>query len=163
MKEKKFFGGISPFMVIAMLGVILVYCGCDDDDGGVSNSVLVGEWQECEPDGTLCNDAADDYEVIHMKLRSDGTGDFWTVMKGKVQDYKYTFKYSASFSGTSGTITTTITTSTDYTEVGRSKSFRVTYVDGILHLGEIYYKKISNLAMCHMDGNLRMRMSSSVP
>ena len=110
----------------------------DDDDS--SNGILVGEWQECESDGVFRNDATD-YEVMHMRLRADGTGDWWSVSKGKEDSHKYSFNYSGSINGTSGTITMTITSSTNSSEIGQSASQRVTYENGILHAGEIYYKK----------------------
>ena len=131
----------SMMMLAVMMMPMVASCGDDDDDnGGGSNSFLVGEWQECKPNGVLKNDATD-YEVMHLRLRSDGTGDWWSVSKGKENSHKYSFKYSGSINGTSGSITITITTSTVPSEVGKSGTWRVTYVDGILHVGEIYYKK----------------------
>jgi hypothetical protein len=61
--------------------------------------------------------------------------------KGKENSHKYSLKYSGSINGTSGSITMTITSSTVSSEVGQSGTWRVTFVDGILHVGEIYYKK----------------------
>lgn len=137
--NKKYFWSLLTFMMVAMLSVSFTACSSDDDEDS-SNGILVGEWQECDANGVFRNDATD-YEVSHMRLRSNGTGDWWTVTKGKEDSYKYSFNYSGSFNGTSGTITMTITSSTDASEIGQSESERVTYENGILHGEEIYYKK----------------------
>jgi hypothetical protein len=137
--KKKYFWSLLTFMMVAMLSFGITSCGSDDDDDS-TDGVLVGEWQECESNGVFRDDATDN-EVMHMRLRSNGTGDWWSVTKGKEDAHKYSFNYSGSISGTSGTITMTITSSTYSSEVGMSASQRVTYENEILHAGEIYYKK----------------------
>ena len=73
----------SILMLAFVMMPLVASCGGDDDDnGGGSNSVLVGEWQECKSNGELKNDATD-YEVMHLRLRSDGTGDWWSVIRAK--------------------------------------------------------------------------------
>lgn len=101
----------------------------------------VGRWKECDPDGTFMNDATD-YEVMHVNIYSDGTGDFWSVSKGKVDEHKYSFKWSININGTNGTFTETITASNYEPNVGQSITLPFTYENGIFHIGEIYYKKI---------------------
>ena len=123
-------------LVIAMLSISLASCGDDDDNG----NVFVGEWQECNSKGVFRNDASDD-EVCHLKFRANGTGDFWSVSKGKEDAYKYSFEYSSDMKGASGTLTLTITSSTDASEIGNVESGDVTFENGILLAGEIYYKK----------------------
>ena len=137
--NKKIWRYLSTFLIVGMLSAGFASCSSDDDDGG-SVSFLVGEWQECEENGEFRNDATD-YEVMHMLLRDDGTGDYWSVTKGREDSYKYSFNYSGSFSGSSGTITTTITSSTSSSEIGKSFSQHFIYENEILHGGEIYYKK----------------------
>ncbi len=139
MKKDNFWSLVTMIMVV-FVSVGFVSCGSDDDNGDGGNSVLVGEWQECESNGVFKNDATDN-EVMHMRFRSDGTGDWWSVTKGKVDSHKYSFNYSGSINGTSGLITMTITSSTISSEVGMSGTQNVTYVDGILRTGAIYYKK----------------------
>jgi len=107
-----------------------------DDD------LLLGEFHECTPDGTLLDDASN-YEVLHLKLYKDGTGEFWSVSKGKVDEFKYSFTYTSSFSGSSGTITQTITSCTNPIYIGMSLTASVTYINNILHSGEVYYKLIN--------------------
>ena len=101
---------------------------------------MVGEWQECNSKGVFKDDATDE-EVHHARFRANGTGDYWSVTKGKEDSHKSSFTYSISINGTSGTITLTTTSSTNSSEVGKSESAEVTYVNGILHGGDIYYKK----------------------
>jgi len=137
--KKMYFWSLLTFMMVAMLSIGFVSCGSDDDNDS-SDGILVGEWQECESDGVFRNDATD-YEVMHMRLRADGTGDWWSVSKGKEDSHKYSFNYSGSINGTSGTITMTITSSTNSSDIGRSQTVTVTYINEILHSGEIYYKK----------------------
>lgn len=140
MKKRDLLWSMLTLVMVSMLSVGFMSCGSDDDDDTGENPILVGEWQECSSDGVFLDDATN-YEVLHMRFRSDGTGDFWSVTKGKEDKYKYSFNYSCSFNGTSGTITQTITSSTNSSEVGLSGTVPVSYENGILHAGEIYYKK----------------------
>ena len=101
----------------------------------------VGQWQECKPDGTLRDDATE-YEVMHMNIYSNGTGDWWTVTKGKTDEYRYSFNYTCTMNGSSGSVTMTITASSRQSDVGQSLTMPVTYEKEILHGGENYYKKV---------------------
>lgn len=106
---------------------------------------LLGEYQECDANGTLRDDATQS-EVFHIKLYNDGTGEFWSVTKGKVdENFIYSFTYTYTFNGNSGTLTQTYTNGvlSGYTETGD-----FTYSNGIFigHADEdgdrVYYKKI---------------------
>ena len=79
-------------LVIAMLSTSLASCGSDDDNNE-DGSFLVGEWYECDSKGVFRNEATEE-EVYHLRLRANGTGDFWSVSKGKEDAYKYSFEYS---------------------------------------------------------------------
>lgn len=140
--NKNYYWKLLTFMMVAMLSFGFASCGSDDDDEKGSDSVLVGEWQECEDDGTLLNDAKE-YEVHHTIFNSDGKGEYWSVSKGKTDRYKYSFTYTYTFSGSSGTINMTITASTNNSDIGEVAKIPFTLKNGILHVGEIYYKKIS--------------------
>lgn len=103
---------------------------------------LLGEYQECRPDGTLIDDATGT-EVLHSKFYKDGTGDFWSVTKGKEDSFKYSFIYTYTFNGSKGSMTQTITSCTKPEYVGMSETVEFTYSNGIFHGGEdIYYKLI---------------------
>lgn len=128
------------FMMVVMLSMGFASCSSDDDDS--TGSALAGHWQECKSDGKVIDDATN-YEVMHMKLQTNGKGEWWTVTKGKEDNYKYSFNYTYTLNGTSGKVTMTITESTNAKEVGKSQSTSFTLIDGILHAGEIYYKRIS--------------------
>ena len=142
--NKKYLGSLGSILTIvmaAMLSISLTSCGSDDDaDNNRNSSFLVGEWQECNSKGVFKDDATDE-EVHHARFRANGTGDYWTVTKGKEDEYKYSFEYSCSLKGTSGTLTLITTSSIYSSETGRCESAEVTYVNGILHGGDIYYKK----------------------
>ena len=143
MKKKNCLLSLLAMIMVAMLSVGFASCGSDDDDEEMSGSFLVGEWHECETDGTLLNDATES-EVHHMKLYSNGNGDYWSISKGKEDELKFSFKYSYSLNGSNGIMTTTITSSSRPSIVGEVETASFTIENGILHLGEIYYKKISN-------------------
>lgn len=113
-----------------------------EDDKLLEGPFPVGKWQECNAEGVLLNDATD-YEVMHVNIYSNGTGDFWSVTKGIVNHDKYSFSYSISMSGNSGTITETVTASNYEPKVGQSITLPFTYENGIFHIGEICYKKIN--------------------
>lgn len=102
---------------------------------------MVGEWQECNSQGVLYDDATGT-EVMHMKLYSDNKGDWWSVTKGKVDDHRFSFTYSYTYDGNSYMVTQTITSSSRPYEVGMSQTTAVTYENGMFHGGEVYYKKI---------------------
>jgi len=102
---------------------------------------LLGEFQECEADGKLLNDATD-AEVHHLKLYKDGTGDYWSITKGVEDPLKYSFTYSYTFSGNTGTMSMTITSSTNPSIIGYTDISEFTYIDGIYHSGEVYYRLI---------------------
>ena len=137
--NKKNLWSMMAILVIAMLSICLASCGSDDDNNE-DGSFLVGEWYECDSKGVLRNDATEE-EVYHLRLRANGTGDFWSVSKGKEDAYKYSFEYSSDMKGASGKLTLTITSSTDASEIGKIESGDVTYIDGVLSTGEVYYKK----------------------
>ena len=134
--NKKKLWSMMAIMMVAMLSISLASCGDDDDNG----NVIVGEWQECNSKGVFRNDASDD-EVLHLSFRANGTGDFWSVSKGKEDAYKYSFEYSSDMKGASGKLTLTITSSTISSEIGNIESGDVSIENGILSTGEIYYKK----------------------
>ena len=139
--NKKYLGSILTIVMAAMLSISLTSCGSDDDaDNNRNSSFLVGEWQECNSKGVFKDDDTDE-EVHHARFRANGTGDYWSVTKGKEDSHNSSFTYSISINGTSGTITLTTTSSTNSSETGRCESAEVTYVNGILHGGDIYYKK----------------------
>lgn len=151
--NKKNFWSMMAILVIAMLSISLASCGSDDDnnedgsslassddDNNEDGAFLVGEWYECDSKGVLRNEATEE-EVYHLRLRANGTGDFWSVSKGKEDAYKYSFEYSSDMKGASGKLTLTITSSTDASEIGNIESGDVTYIDGVLSTGEVYYKK----------------------
>ena len=117
--NKKNLWSMMAILVIAMLSISLASCGSDDDNNE-DGSFLVGEWYECDSKGVFRNDATEE-EVYHLRLRANGTGDFWSVSKGKEDAYKYSFEYSS--------------------EIGKIESGVVTYIDGVLSTGEVYYKK----------------------
>lgn len=125
-----------------------------EDEKLLEGPFPVGKWQECNADGTLLNDATD-YEVMHVNIYSNGTGDFWSVTKGVVDHDKYSFSYTISMSGNSGTITETITASNYEPKVGQSITLPFTYENGIFHIGEIYYRKLTRgqLKIIAMMGN----------
>lgn len=102
----------------------------------------VGSWQECTPEGILMNDATDE-EVMHMNIYSNGTGDWWSVTKGQVNEFKFSFTYSGTFTETSGTCTMTIVSCTDQSFIGMTETTPFTYENNILFNGEVYYKKIN--------------------
>ena len=103
---------------------------------------LLAEFQECNVSGVLYDDATGS-EVMHMKLYTDGTGDWWTVTKGVVDNFKYTFSYTYILNGTTGTVTQTIISSDESAYIGHSQTLAITYSNGILHGGEIYYRLIA--------------------
>ena len=137
--NKKNLWSMMAILVIAMLSISLASCGSDDDNNE-DGSFLVGEWYECDSKGVLRNDATEE-EVYHLRLRANGTGDFWSVSKGKEDAYKYSFEYSSDMKGASGKLTLTITSSTISSEIGNIESGDVSIENGILSTGEIYYKK----------------------
>jgi len=140
---KKYRWLLLSFMMIAIIGVGFASCNDDDDE---DSKVLVGQWQECESDGVLRDDAKD-YEVAHLVLRSDGTGDYWSMTKGKKDRGACSFDYSYTLKGTSGRFTMTLTATDGYydeDEIGETESVGFTLIDGIFLLGEIYYKKVSS-------------------
>ena len=137
--NKKSFWSMMAILMIAMLSISLASCGSDDDNNE-DGSFLVGEWYECDSKGVLRNDATEE-EVYHLRLRANGTGDFWSVSKGKEDAYKYSVEYSSNIKGTSGKLTLTITSSTDASEIGKIESGDVTFENGILSAGKIYYTK----------------------
>ena len=110
--------------------------------GEGSEVSVIAEWMECTSDGTLKNDATDN-EVMHLKFYSNNTADWWTVTQGKVDSHYSSIQYSYTLDGSSGTFTQTIIKSSDPSEVGQTITIPITYKDGILLLGEIYYKRIS--------------------
>ena len=128
-------------MMVAVLSLSFTSCGSDDENDSITGA-LVGEWQECESNGVFRNDLTD-REVMHLRLRPDGTGDWWTVSYGIQDYYKYSFDYDydITVNGASGIIRMTITASTNAADIGKSESTRFTYENGILHAGEVYYKK----------------------
>lgn len=105
---------------------------------------MVGEWQECNSQGVLYDDATGT-EVMHMRLYSDNKGDWWSVTKGKVDDHRFSFTYSYTYDGNSYMVTQTITSSSRPYEVGMSQTTAVTYENGMFHGGEVYYKKIGGV------------------
>ena len=135
---KKYLGSLLTLMMVATMSFVFTSCGDDDDD----TPDFVGEWQECESTGDYnFKDDETGYEVAHLRLRKDGTGEYWDVTKGKKNEYENTFDYTISFSGMTGTITLVCRSSSDESEVGTTESAKFTYVDGILHIGETFYKK----------------------
>ena len=125
-------------MMVATMSFVFTSCGDDDDDA----PDFVGEWQECESTGDYnFRDDATEEEVMHFRLRKDGTGEYWAVTKGKKDKYENTFDYTITFSGMTGTLTLVCRSSSDESEVGTTVSEKFTYVDGIFHIGEIFYKK----------------------
>ncbi len=126
--------------VINVEDIVRTYFRERNEGGSEEQSFLVGEWVDCNASGTLRNDATD-YEVMHMKLYSDNKGDFWSISKGKKDEDWYSFYYSYTLNGTAGTLTITITSSSTPAEVGQTETMPFTYNNGILHVGEIYYKK----------------------
>jgi len=102
---------------------------------------LTGEWHECTSLGVFLDDATE-YEVMHLKFYPNKTADFWSVTKGVVDDDKYSFSYSYTLNGNTGTITMTVIASNYEPKVGDTETAPFTYVNGIFHIGEIYYKKL---------------------
>ena len=137
---KKIYFNIMTTLMVTILSIGFISCNNDDDNGNDSDFVLIGEWQECESNGVFRDDATD-YEVMHLQFLSDGTGNWWSVSNGKKDSYKYSFNYSSSINGTSGTITIIITSSTRSSNINHSSSLYVSYKNGILRIGDIYYKK----------------------
>ena len=105
------------------------------------DNILVGEWQEINSKGNFLDDATD-YEVHHMKLYPNNTGDYWSVTKGIIDKTKYSFTYSYTLNGTSGMFTMTITSSQNGPQVGHTDVVPFIYEYGIFDIGEISYKKI---------------------
>ena len=127
-------------VVINVEDIVRTYFRERSEGGGEEQSFLVGEWVECDVTGTFRNDATD-YEVMHMKLYSDSKGEWWSITKGQKDAHWYFFDYSYTLDGTTGTVTMTLTSSYNPVEVGLSEAIPFTYVNGILHAGEVYYKK----------------------
>ena len=127
--------------VIKVEDIVRTYFRERTDIGGEGDNFLVGEWQECNFAGTFKNDATD-WEVHHMKVISNEKAEWWTVTKGKKDSHWYSFDYTYTLNGSSGTLSMTITSSSNPSEVGQSATAPITYENGILHGGEIYYKKI---------------------
>ena len=131
------------FVIVAVLN--LTFTSCGGDDGNSAPSWIIGEWQECDKEGNLYDDATNN-EVFHMTINHNGTGRFWTVTKGEL-DAWYAFSYTVSFNGTSGTITQTVTDASNEKRIGKTFVEQFTYENGLLHGGDgedIYYKKVSN-------------------
>lgn len=61
-------------VVINVEDIVRTYFRERSEGGGEEQSFLVGEWVECDVNGTFRNDATD-YEVMHMKLYSDSKGE----------------------------------------------------------------------------------------
>lgn len=132
MKSKIRIWLVLSFAMVALFSVLFVSCGGDDNE---DENVLVGQWHECNSAGTLIDDETG-YEVLHIVFRSNGTGEYWSVTKGD-REHGYSFDYSCSFDdSTSGVI--------NFKEEDRTYSYRFTLNNGILHLGEIYYKRASS-------------------
>ena len=121
--------------------VVRTYFRERTNGGGQVDNFMVGEWMECDEYGNFRNDATDS-EVMHLKFYSDNTGEWWSITKGKKDPHWYSFTYSYTLNGTEGEATMTLTNSSNPAEVGYSVTEPFTYINGILHTGEIYYKKI---------------------
>ena len=130
--KRNVFLTLFAILMTAMMICFVSSCGSDDDE---DDNPLVGQWQECNSAGTLIDDETG-YEVLHIIFRSNGTGEYWSVTKGD-REHGYSFDYSCSFDdSTSGVI--------NFKEEDRTYSYRFTLNNGILHLGEIYYKRASS-------------------
>ncbi len=133
MKSKIRIWLVLSFAMVALFSVLFASCGSDDNE---DENVLVGQWHECNSAGTLIDDETG-YDVHHVIFRSNGTGEYWSVTKGK-RDSGYSFDYSCSFDGsTSGVIT-------EKRAEDKTSSCRFNFTNGILHMGEIYYKRVSS-------------------
>lgn len=131
--KRNVFLTLFAILMAAMMICFVSSCGSDDDE---DENPLVGQWQECNSSGTLIDDETG-YEVHHVIFRSNGTGEYWSVTKGK-RDSGYSFDYSCSFDGsTSGVIT-------EKRAEDKTSSCRFNFTNGILHMGEIYYKRVSS-------------------
>ena len=130
-------------LAAAIIGVSLSACSSDDDGNGGSGSqsFLVGEWLECDALGNFGNDATGT-EVMHMKIISSDKGEWWSVTKGKKDSHWYSFDYTYTLSGSYLELTLTITASSNPLEIGESETILCTYINGILHGGDVYYKKL---------------------
>ncbi len=127
--------------VINVEDIVRTYFRERTDGPGEESNFLVGHWQECNAAGTLRNDATGT-EVMHMNILSNDKGEWWSVTKGTKDPHWFCFDYTYSFSGTTGEVTQTITASSNPSEVGASFTAQVTYSNGILHSGSVYYKKV---------------------
>ena len=127
--------------VINVEDIVRTYFRERTDGPGEESNFLVGHWQECNAAGTLRNDATGT-EVMHMNILSNDKGEWWSVTKGTKDPHWFSFDYTYSFSGTTGEVTQTITASSNPLEVGTSFTAQVTYSNGILHSGSVYYKKV---------------------
>lgn len=83
--------------MLSVLAALFVFSGCSDDDEPSINSELVGVWEE------YGNDLG--YEVFHIELRANGTGDQWAEDYGEIDEYG---KTSFTWSSTSDKITVNI-------------------------------------------------------
>lgn len=132
MKSKIRIWLVLSFAMVALFSVLFASCGSDDDE---DENPLVGQWQECNSSGTLIDDETGT-EVFHVIFRSNGTGEFWSVTRGDRKKGN-SFDYSCSFDdSTSGVI--------NFKEKDRTYSYRFSVNNGLLHLGEIYYKRVSS-------------------
>ena len=130
--KRNVFLTLFAILMTAMMICFVSSCGSDDDE---DDNPLVGQWQECNSAGTLIDDETG-YEVLHIIFRSNGTGEYWSVTKGD-REHGYSFDYSCSFDdSTSGVI--------NFKEKDRTYSYRFSVNNGLLHLGEIYYKRVSS-------------------
>ncbi len=137
---KKSYLQLAAILMVTILCFGFVSCGSDDNDGNGDSTFLIGEWQECRPTGEFKDDATS-YEVMHLRFYSDGTGDWWSMSKGKKDSHYYSFNYSGYLNGSSGVLHLHITSSTKSSEIGKNETWGISYVNGILNIGEIYYKK----------------------
>ena len=109
-------------------GLCLSSCSSDDDeDSNITEEFLAGcFWDECDANGNLRNDQTE-MEVIHLFFYSYGEGTMHTYNNGKLSAEIFSW----SLKGDMLTISQRLGTDT----------MKVRYRNGILQLGDIFYKK----------------------
>lgn len=97
----------------------------DYDEEQITAELLSGYyWDECDADGNLINSQ----EAYQLIFNSTGTGTWYTYDKGETISVE---TFSWKLSGERLTITS---------KKG-SDTWKISYSNGILHMGDIYYKK----------------------
>lgn len=117
-------------MLVLLLATTIAVSSCskDDDDNSVSEEFLIGAWDECEENGTLRDDKTE-FEVFHLIFQKDGKAMHITYDNGKLRGI---VEFTWSLSGDK--LTTKYKSSPEETTTIR-------YNNGILCIGDIYYKK----------------------